>query len=359
MGSYAWYYIFPIIIAILATFGYKNKKVGYLIFFLLFFFNIFRGDGVGNDTANYMRWDRIQYRGGNLKIGFTGLEDLGNKYEIIDILINRLVYSFGLNPRCVITIYSLITFIFFGLGVKRYKANLSLCCLFYVLFNLFFFSLTAARQMAAVSVLLYAYSYIIPKNRDIAKFLFLVFLAGMIHMSAIFMILLLPLSYIRIDRRIVGWIVVGISVFFIISQLDPLQYIADIFNINYVLKYVGEYTEDYGRSLMGMLFSMIQLVCYMFFYFQREGKNTDVADLFFLVAILLTSMFAASSGLIGRISYDILIFACIYLSNVISRYGTLNKKVFIVYALLLLVSIYDIGSYGARGALINGYYLNF
>ena len=359
MGSYAWYYIFPIFIAILATFGYKNKKVGYLIFFLLFFFNIFRGDGVGNDTANYMDWNRIQYRGGNLEIGFTGLEDLGSKYEVIDILICRLVYSLELNPRWVITIYSLITFIFFGLGVKRHKANLSLCCLFYVLFNLFFFSLTAARQMAAVSILLYAYSFIIQENRNIAKFILFVLIAGLIHMSAIFMVLLLPLLFVKIDRRILCWIVSGISVFFIISQLDPLQYIAGFFNVEYVLRYVGEYSSDYGRSLMGMLFSMMQLGCYMFFYFQREGKSTDVADLFFLVAILLTSMFAASSGLIGRISYNILIFACVYLSDVISRYGTLNKQIFIVYALLLLTSIYGIGSYGAGGALINGYYLNF
>lgn len=359
MGSYAWYYIFPIFIAILATFGYKNKKVGYLIFFLLFFFNIFRGDGVGNDTANYMDWNSIQYRGGSLEIEFTGLGDIGKNYEVIEILINRLVYSLGLNPRWVISIYSLITFIFFGLGVKRYKANLSLCCLFYVLFNLFFFSLTAARQMAAVSILLYAYSFIIHEKRNIAKFLLFVFIAGMIHMSALFMVLLFPLLYVRVDRKIIGWIVSGISIFFIVSQLDPLQYIARVLNVEYVLRYVGEFTEDYGRSLKGMLFSMIQLGCYMFFYFQRRGKDTDVADLFFLVSILLTSMFAASSGLIGRISYNILIFACVYLSDVISRYGTLNKQIFIVYALLLLTSIYGIGSYGAGGALINGYYLNF
>ena len=160
LGSFEWYYLFPIILTVVALFKFRSKRTGVLIFFILFFFNVFRGDGVGNDTMNYISWDRIQYLGGSYETEFTGIADLGSNYELITIWMNRIVYMLNLHPRWIITMYSLITYIFLWIAFKKFRVNIAFASIFYVLLNLYFFSLSAARQMAAVSVILYAYSFL-------------------------------------------------------------------------------------------------------------------------------------------------------------------------------------------------------
>lgn len=357
MGSYAWYYIFPIFIAILATFGYKNKKVGYLIFFLLFFFNIFRGDGVGNDTANYMDWSRIQYRGGNMEIAFTGLEDLGSKYEVIDILINRLVYSFGLNPRWVITIYSLITYLFLWLAFKRFKVNISLACLFYLVFGFYFNSMNTARQLAGISVALYAYSFLFSDKKKI-MFFFWAIVSSMIHMTLFFILPVYFLRYFKVNKMLAAAICGVISLFFVVTQIDPLTILDSYFQINYVSHYLGVYSDG-GRNLVGMMFSAFTLFLMLIVYWKRsKSDKTDLADNIFLVSLVLINAFAASV-IVDRIVWNYSIFLCIYFADYFVKNSPYIGKNAVVYFIFIFLLTYETCKSSYNGMLINGYYLNF
>lgn len=358
MGSYAWYYIFPILIAILATFGYKNKKVGYLIFFLLFFFNIFRGDGVGNDTANYMDWSKIQYKGGNLEIGFTGLEDLGSKYEIFDILINRLVYSFGLNPRWVITIYSLITYLFLGLAFKRFKVNISLACLFYLGFGFYFNSMNTARQLAGISVALYAYSFLFSDKKKL-MFCFWTIVSSMIHMTLIFILPVYFLRYLKVNKKLAAFICGIVSLFFVVTQINPLTIFDSYFQISYVSNYLGVYSDENGRNLIGMMFSIVTLFLMLLFYWKRnKNEKTDLSDNIFLVSLVLINVFAASA-IVDRIVWNYSIFLCIYFADYFVKNQPLMKKNAVTYFIFLFLMLYGMSKSAYGGSLINGYYLNF
>lgn len=367
-GSYLFYYIFPIVICIIAFVGYKKPKTGFLIMLILLFFSMFRGDNVGNDTKNYMDTNRIQYRGGNLEVEFNKdylLENFGNKTELIDIALNRIVYGFNLPPRVIIWCYALINILVLYRSLRKLKVNTSIGLLIYVLLGYYYFSLSAARQMAAVSIVLYAFTFMIQNDGEesykilslksnFVKFVLFVGIASMIHASAIFFIVVYPLRYLHINKSLIVMLLCTCCAICIIFSIDPMSYIYSFFNFDYITRYMGLYDET-GRSLMGKLNDIIKSSIFIYFFIIGTKEKTCVFDNIYALAIILMLLFVQNSGLLSRITYYITIFISVYLSKVLIENKDVDKKTIISFVIYVVLSIYSIGGYGT--ALTSGYYL--
>jgi hypothetical protein len=378
MGSNLWYYAFPLVIVIIALLGYKKPGTGLFLMFILLFFSMFRGDHVGNDTYNYMDWGRIQYRGGNLDISLVGfIANIGNNIEFIDILINRLVYKLSLPPRLIIYIYSFITFLFFNAGMKRYSTNRSICLALYVLLCLYFFSLSAARQMAAVSVLFYAMSFLVTKSKgNSIRFFIWNLVAICIHASSLFFLPLLFLRYLRFPgRRFCIIIMLLFMLIFVVLSVNILPIIQDYLNIDYFLSTIDEYGGGFGRSPMGKIFDLLKYSFILFVFIQRSNfeqfrdfdttilprkritnnRFVDIWDTLFLVSFCFAVICSPMPGLISRSSYFLLAYICAYVGK---HYNFQKKANIILFLFWCIIMCYDIGGFGAS-ALTSGYYMNF
>lgn len=361
-GSALWYFAFPVVITLLALTGYRQKWMGKFILILFLFFSMFRGDHVGNDTMNYMNESSIQYKatGIDTEDTFDNLVDnFGSRTELLTIFLNQVVYNLDLPPRTIIYTYSLITMIFLFLALRRFRVNTSLGLMFYLLSGLYYFSLTAARQMAAVSIVLFAYTFLLEKDKKRYLFFLYILIAAGFHASSIINVLVFFLHYLKINRNVLLALMVGVCTVCVLFAFNVMDVVYRFFNIEYVSRYMGMYDEA-SRSLKGRIFDVLTYLFVIYsFYVASKEKKSNLHDSIYSVAVMLKAMFTQNSTLVARVTYGVTVFMPVYMAKTVVERKLLKNRTAIVLLLLYIVlSIYGIGTY-ANSSLTSGYYLIF
>lgn len=338
---------------------------------------MFRGDHVGFDTLNYMSPSRIQYRGGNLDFELTTdyiVSNFGNATEFIDIILNRIVFNFNLTPRIIIYTYSIISIGALFIALIKFKVNVSIGLLMYVLLGFYYNSFNTARQLAAVSVFLFALYYIVQEKKstneisNFFKFILYVLIASMIHASAIFYVILYPTRFIKLKRNFVNWTIIIVTFICVLMSFNIMNLVYGLFNFEYVTRYLGLY-DDGSRSLMGRIYDVLCFVFYIYIFIYRTNiKDTNHSDIIYGLALILNAIFSQTSGIISRIIFYITIFICIYVpysllknSKSLKNYRRINVitygNKFYLFLTFIVLSSYNIGTMGH--SLSSGYYLIF
>lgn len=355
----AWYVLFPLFLIIVATFGYKRKEVGYFMLFLLFFFSAFRGDAVGHDTMSYMDVNDVQYKA-SLNANFE-FDDIGTKVEVLNNVMNAFVYYGNFDLRFIIYIYSFVTIWVFYLAVRRFNANIAFSCLFYVLFSLYFYSLTAARQLCAASFLLYAYSFLCNAGKWRILFFVWVIVATLIHSFSIFFIFLYFVKDIRFNRKKTAVITFFICLALLLSPIDILSLGAELLGSEKILRYLFSFLSDEGLSFIGKFFQIIKFFILVYvFYVRNNEEKTDSLDNTFITSVLLYALVSSYPGIIGRIHYDLSIIQCVYFALYLaSNNRIMRRSCFCLYIVMVAFLLRDCARIGLGGTLESPYYLNF
>lgn len=365
-GSLAWYYIFPIVIFIISFFSSKKKGSGIGIALIMLFFSMFRGDHVGNDTMNYMSDNRIKTRGYDMDISLDGFFDnIGSKIEFIDILINRLVYDYSLDSRCIIYIYSIITISFLYLALKRIKSNISIALLLYILLCAYYFSFNGARQMASVSILFYGITFLLVKQKSTLKFLSFYLISFLIHSSSIFFLPLCLIRNIMINRKKCTFFICIFAVLYLGLNIDILPLILKFFNVEYFVSTIYEYGDDVSHSIFKRIMDIIKYGPFVHVFYRRKLYTpclnnkpykvvaTDDWDMFFIISYVVVIVCAPLPGLISRLSYIFIVYLCAYTAKFYSIKS--NFKYFVIWASIMITHV---GAFGVNG-LTSGYYMIF
>lgn len=145
---------------------------------------------VGTD---YYQYSEIYTFYGNDPINWFGKE-VG-----FDIL-NKVLYKISTNPQ----FFFLITSIFINLGVvifiKKYSINLPMSMYFYITNFTYYLTMNGVRQYIASVILALGFKYVL--NKDFKKYIIVILLASLFHISAFLMI---PLYFISItDFKSIG-----------------------------------------------------------------------------------------------------------------------------------------------------------
>lgn len=360
-GSVLFYFIFPFFIMLLALSGYKGKKMGRVLLVILLFFSMFRGKNVGNDTKTYMAEDIVQAS----SVLFDSFmengaqEEYGRKTEIVSLGTYWIVYTLDLPPRTIICVFSIIQMLFLFYAFKRLNINTSLGLSLYVLFGLYFFSLSAARQMAAVSVFIFGATFIFESGKKKYLFFPYVILASLIHTSAIFFIWVFFLPMLKVKRKSLIVLMSIICLFMVITSVNFINYFPGIYKINYLSGYEGLFTDTSRTSIFVRVYDLINYLFFIYLFSLRKGsRDCDNYDLLFGVAVILMALFSHSSGLLSRVSYYLIVFNSFYVAKVLIDKRLLSNKEFRqIFLLYLLVKI--VGMKGWDVALTSGYYLMF
>ena len=139
---------------------------------------------VGTDYNNY-----IDYYIFYSKLNFT--EAIKDANELLSILIVKFAYLFR-EPQIVFAIFAFLTIFVFYRAILTKKEKISITLMFALyLFLYYMYSLNIMRQMLAVSIVLYAYKYII--KHDFKRFLLCIIIAMFFHTTAL---LFLPFYFL-------------------------------------------------------------------------------------------------------------------------------------------------------------------
>lgn len=166
--------------------GNNINKVFFIgIAFLLVFISGFRvtNGKVGIDTANYEEIFK-SVQSGELKVFSLKNIITLNQVEPGYLLLNKIIGFFTNNAQFLFVTCSTITIVFILIAALQKKDNISIPQILMIYCSSFFIqSFNLVRLYLAVSIIIYAYSYI--EKRKIFKYTTLVLLAASFHFTAL------------------------------------------------------------------------------------------------------------------------------------------------------------------------------
>lgn len=355
--SELWFLYFPFWVIVFSIGFYKKPKFAFVLLLVLLFFSMYRGDEVGNDTLNYLSDRRMSGRLNGFNYVDTG--NFGSNLELGDMLIYYIVDRFRLPFRYIIYAYSLITMIFLFSAFKRLKVNAALGMMFYVMTCLYFFSFSAARQMAAVSIFLFGVSFLFYDDKKKYFFFVAVVAASLFHASAFFFIWAYFLKYLKVNRNTLFLIAVLFCAFAVLFSYDITSFLYNNINIDYITRYQGEYDNTGGRSIIGRIFDLTKYTFFLYmFRMTKTEVKADLYDILYIAAIIFMALFSHASILIGRVTYYLTVFMCVYLAKQSVTYNLpKNSNVYVPFIGYTLICLFELSSW--YKGLNSGYYLMF
>ena len=360
-------YLAILVLLLLACKGLKPTPGAVLLFYAaLFVIAAGRGESVGIDTVNYYQNGFSSAYGGE-----------NHQFEVVFVGICDLIRVLGLNPRWCIYVLSAVTMSFLYAAARRFRVNPLFALLFFVLFSYYMHSLNIARQTAACSILLYAYSFLFsdfrrgrrkpvrrpamsatppdpavgikekkPKkrkkhrriSRNVVWFCLLVLLAASFHVGAILGLAALPISWLHFERTkmkplTVSLVLVGLFAAVQLGRSLLLSTSMGLLSTIAIYDTLGAETASSSLSLFGFLYRM---VAYFFlgtalFYLKADSHNR-LFNLF-LASILLRILLSAFYGNIFRLNLYFSIIDVIVFSLCAARKGKGRQKFYLLSVL--------------------------
>jgi len=312
--------------------NYTNKRKKFylfLSFILLFLISAFRAENVGTDTSNYLR-------------GFSNIKDatLTNifekeRWESGYVILNKLVSFVSIKDQSILFFSSFIILLAIMYFIYKNSENVVLSLYLYISLYLYFFSFNGIRQAMAMSILAMGFHLI--KERKLIKYLIIVSVASLFHVTAIIFsffyflynlklniknIVLLSLMFIFI------FVFIEDIVFYILSYTKSLNYI----DANDILE---------GSGLLFPLVNLSFLIYVLFIKINNKIKDPEL-DFYLLIIIIgfLATIIAMKLSVILRLNYYFQLFYIIAIPLSLKYVKQKNLKVLLIYLILTVTIIY-------------------
>ncbi len=309
MGIYinlALFYLLLSFLQLEKKFGRKTRnRYVFLLLLIPFLLAALRGVDVGNDTHIYYRMYTIagyynkflDYMANTrLEPGYALLEFLfqknGASYEIFQIFTEIIIYL------------SINRFI------RNYSNNYALSCFMFIVNRNLGGTMNTVRMWLAIAILLYSIPYI--KERKLNRFLFVLFLAAMIHYSALIFVIVYFMAGVK-EEKILYLLTIVITIAVTIIGTTFFRFLTSVIG-----KYEGYLSTGYFdtsgaiATYIGFFISLAFMVYYSILRRYPEGinryeKNSDVVTdqyIFFLMCYFafLLSIIGLRNQIMSRIS---------------------------------------------------------
>lgn len=318
---------------------WKGKGMEFFLFLLLFFLAAFRGEKVGHDTVKYLDIAYITSWGKNADFSSFTFDDLGNKVELISNSMYNMVAFLNINTRFVLIFYAFFMMLFLYLACRRFKVSTAYTIAFFVIFGFFFYALSAVRQFCAVSVILYAMSFLCEDSKKKYFFLLWLIIAVLIHSFSIICLPLFLAKKLPKHNKRIGIFVLVLSLFVVVVRFDFLAQLSILMDVEHVSYYMDTYGEAQGFSIVRVISYWIEISCLYYFFHQKKKRDyihinnemsnqyvdaksqyqLTVMDYIYLLSIFFYAFLFSYDGLIGRARYNFCIIQCVYLASYFMR----------------------------------------
>lgn len=322
--------------------GQKNQTLNnfykYVSFLILLIISGFRGLNVGNDTIHYVR----------AFSNFNGISDsfriYVDRYEIGYRILNGVVSTFTNNPHVLLLCCAFITLFCFYKFVYKNSKYPWLSILLFVLLMYFVNSMCIMRQYIAIGLSCIAISYLV-ENKKI-KYLIFVLLATTFHFSAIFVLLLLPLSIIKINNQ-KKFLYFSLVFLFALS----FNYLIDLF-VKIVPMYSKYFTSEkyylsnragsfFEAILQGIVFLIINY-CYKKVEIQDDEKSMKLAKIGYFCSLITfcVSVVSIYGSILERMRLYFSVVNCITIPNILYSLTKSKEKTMLLVVIISISLLY-------------------
>lgn len=290
---------------------------------------------VGTDFSSYQMliYQVSQGRDSHAEVGFE--------------IITRLLLFFGFSDQGVFLFFSILTILFFYLGIRYYYSKTSFFKpVFYIMFIIFiyFSSFNVIRQILAASILFYATKYIF--NKSFFKYSIFVLLAMSFHFSSfIFFILyfVVKKEYSKLSFSIVLIFSTILSTTNSISKiLETIVYRFPIIDLGgYLSKYI---VSDYNPNLAdyGIVFFMnVFILIFIITFKENFIKNQfQIVFLNFYFIYIVSMVLALDFFAVSRFQYFFSIYMVLCISSVDKTFNFDSRRIVKSIMVLLYIFLY-------------------
>ena len=329
-------FLYLILLAVKLISVYR-KGLEYFLFMVLFLLSALRGSMVGNDTIGYFN--------NNLRALEFDLESNDSySFEITYQWVANVIRDYGLPSYYILFFLSFITFLFLFLGTKRHRLVLSDISFFYYALIFYFLSIHISRQMAAISIVFWAYSFLEEKGVKSLLFFFAIVMAATIHVSAFFFLVLfflrfMPRFNIYKVSTLVSFFLFGLFFFsqfsrtYIQNSLLPYLDIIEIYDRSSLT-----FVEASNTTFVSFFVGLVKLVINIYVLLWLSRYRYYNLSYIFLLAIVMTIVMNVMYGNITRLQYYFQIVYLVAYSLFFSRTRLRNSQTKFLFYLFVLSS---------------------
>lgn len=308
------------------------KILYYIIFiFVLVFFTGLRGD-IEPDYLNYLDiFNNINYNSDvDVELGF--------------VYFNRLIHFLGGGFQWVVFLMAFITIILKVNFFFKYSKNFCFSILIYYCSVFFIYDFIAIRQALAMAIFMVSIPFLM--ERKFLHYTVLIFLASLIHLSAI---ILLPLYFILnySFNKILLYLVLIFSTLVSVLQSD-IKFVSPILNLLSLPGFASDKLDIYSKESMFAALSFRQLMLGFIFVFllsKSDGKKTVVFLNIYLLGILLGTLLNEIPQLSYRIKAYFLwaesILVVYFIHKIFYKYSLIRIIALFILGLLYIYSLYN------------------
>lgn len=339
------FYILLIMFNKIITKYIDRKLWSFLLFLPLLVMTGLKHFTVGSDTSSYKGLYQI-FSTDSLITGYDYTMEFG--YRAINKVFGLIGFDF-LGFQIIYAIF--IYYILIKFTAKNSK-NIAFSVFFYVVFRLFFFSMTGIRQMISIAIILNATKFI--ENRRPIKYLLSVIIASTIHASAILSIFLYFIPFKKLDR-------------INLLKLTILTVVAG-FGVTYFLKLFIKFIPKYAHYMnrIGSFdgsFTILQTVVIFSFMLLNifiektkgpnikllNGKEESISKISIndiglnaLIFTFIICVFSININVALRLSRYFTIYLTVYLPNKIEEVSDPRVRIMLYYLVVSFLLIYFI-----------------
>lgn len=343
-----------IICVFLSYFGQKYSNLRFAALFLVAVIVAvvvgFRPIDVGIDTQNY----HFLYEQVFIRFEGTWMESqLGYIFYYLS-LFSKFI---GGNGHYLTFIYALLSCFFFFYTFHRCSSNiiLSVACFFSGL-GFFLFMHNVMRQALAISIIFYSISFIV--NRNTLKFYATVFLATLVHASAVFFIPFYFLARLPVNSYflLLVWVSSLPFIYFsdlIVIVLEIFTFIIPSVYIHYIES--QHYFEIGGVSGLGLALMIKQCFFLLMWLAYRKDSHLDYNRAIYLLVMyaVIVGNFVLGLGVVGRFNLYLFVFIALGLPMAVNALIKKQRRIafLIVWIVLTATFLKDLLS-GSHGVIV-------
>lgn len=330
----------------------KNRNFVILIIGIqLFLILALRSDTLGVDLDNYQEaysyYQNFSFVEILKSLRFFGYADLPIGAESGFVLVNWLLSSLGLSFHSFLVIHSFACVLLLSLFVLRYSKIPWLSFSIFIAIGMYSYMFCILRQTIAVVILYQTIRFI--RERDIAKFLLLVFIASSFHIVAILFLPLYWLGNLKLEYKN---FCIGILISAIVSILVPFIY--SIFLAKFFMEIEKGYNLESSFQYNNMFIFMLVIITFIFTFFKddlQKSKSDTILmwGAFMAIPVQTMSFFIP---IFSRAAIGIFLpLIAVLIPNVIAKNKDFSDKIFpklLVYCVFLLYFLFTFSNGGLQ-----------
>jgi len=248
----------------------SKKKYVTMMFLIFGFLMMFRSVYVGNDTYAYTKIFENIISNGKLKFALDTVN-----YEKGFVFLSYMLGKISENPQILFIVTGAFTAFSFGRFIYKYSDMPWLSILMFLTLQFYDLTLSGVRQVVSVSILLFAYDFLL--DRKFWRFAFLCWLSSLFHVSGILFIILYPLTSKKRESLFYAGSIIISGIFFV--GFEGVIKIVDAIFPRY-LKYLMQDGRSYSATFRWATFLTVLMWFIMFLiaklcekkYILKEGE---------------------------------------------------------------------------------------